>query len=120
MKYEEIVKKKFEKLKNKEKVKVLAIESSCDETSVAIVENGRILHSNIIATQIEIHRRFGGVVPEVASRNHILAISTVTKDCLKQANMTFDDIDIDALIQQNMVDLSAIDLSTPKDLPEIV
>ena len=93
MKYQQIAKEKFDKLKTKQNVKVLAIESSCDETSVAIVENGRILHSNVIATQIEIHRRFGGVVPEVASRNHILAISNVTRDCLKQANMTFNDID---------------------------
>lgn len=85
--------KQFEEMQKKENVKILAIESSCDETSVAIVENGRILHANIVATQIEIHKRFGGVVPEVASRNHILAIQNVCNEALEKANMTFDDID---------------------------
>lgn len=87
------IKTLFEQLKNKQSVKILAIESSCDETSVAVVENGRILHSNIVATQIDIHKRFGGVVPEVASRNHVLAIRNVCKQALEKANMTFDDID---------------------------
>ena len=58
---------------------VLGIESSCDETSVAIVKNGREVLSNVIDTQIKIHERFGGVVPEIASRNHIEAISRVAK-----------------------------------------
>lgn len=84
---------KLEELKNKSSVKILAIESSCDETSVAIVENGRSVLSCVIDTQIEIHKRFGGVVPEVASRNHILAIDNVCKQALKEANLTFDDID---------------------------
>lgn len=73
---------------------VLGIESSCDETSVAIVRNGREVLSNVINTQIPIHERFGGVVPEIASRNHVEAISTVTKQALKQANVAFNDIDI--------------------------
>lgn len=80
-------------LKTKSSVKILAIESSCDETSVAIVENGRTVLSCVIDTQIEIHKRFGGVVPEVASRNHILAIDNVCKQALINANLTFDDID---------------------------
>lgn len=80
-------------LRNKQKVRILAIESSCDETSVAIVENGREILSNIIATQIEIHTRFGGVVPEVASRNHITAISNVCNQALCEANLTIEDID---------------------------
>lgn len=58
---------------------VLGIESSCDETSVAVVKNGREVLSNVIDTQIKIHEQFGGVVPEIASRNHIEAISRVTK-----------------------------------------
>ena len=58
---------------------VLGIESSCDETSVAVVKNGREVLSNVIDTQIKIHEQFGGVVPEIASRNHIEAISGVTK-----------------------------------------
>lgn len=84
---------KLEGLKTKSSVKILAIESSCDETSVAIVENGRTVLSCVIDTQIEIHKRFGGVVPEVASRNHILAIDNVCKQALVNANLTFDDID---------------------------
>ena len=83
----------LQKLKDKKSVKILAIESSCDETSVAVVENGRKVLSNVIATQIDIHTRFGGVVPEVASRNHITAISNVCKQALCDANLTFDDID---------------------------
>ena len=58
---------------------VLGIESSCDETSVAVVKNGREVLSNVIDTQIKIHEQFGGVVPEIASRNHIEAISRVAK-----------------------------------------
>lgn len=71
----------------------LGIESSCDETSVAIVKNGREILSNIIDTQIPIHEKYGGVVPEIASRNHIEAISRVTKLALKEANVEFKDID---------------------------
>ena len=72
----------------------LGIESSCDETSVAIVKNGREVLTNVINTQIEIHKQFGGVVPEIASRKHIENISDVTKQALKEANMDFKDIDL--------------------------
>ena len=71
----------------------LGIESSCDETSVAIVKNGREILSNVIDTQIPIHEKYGGVVPEIASRNHIEAISRVTKKALEEANMTLEQID---------------------------
>ena len=71
----------------------LGIESSCDETSVAVVKNGREILSNIIDTQIPIHEKYGGVVPEIASRNHIEAISRVTKKALKDANIKLEDID---------------------------
>ncbi len=84
---------KLEELKSQKSVKILAIESSCDETSVAIVENGRNVLSCVIDTQIDIHKRFGGVVPEVASRNHILAIDNVCKEALVKAGIGFDDID---------------------------
>ena len=70
----------------------LGIETSCDETSVAIVKNGREVLSNIIDTQIPIHEKYGGVVPEIASRNHIEAISRVTKYALKDAGVSFKDI----------------------------
>ena len=73
---------------------VLGIESSCDETSVAVVKNGREVLANVIDTQIKIHEKFGGVVPEIASRNHIEAISRVTKLALEQANVKFEDIDV--------------------------
>lgn len=72
----------------------LAIESSCDETSVAIVKNGREVLSNIIFSQIDIHKKYGGVVPEIASRQHTECINIVVKEALDKANMTFDDIDI--------------------------
>ena len=80
-------------LQNKQNLTVLAIESSCDETACAIVRDGREVVSNVVATQIEIHRRFGGVVPEIASRNHTLAIENVVKEALEKAQMTKDDID---------------------------
>ncbi len=78
-------------------IKVLAIESSCDETSVAVVKDGREVLSNIIATQIDIHKRYGGVVPEIASRNHIDAISNVTIEALEKANVELKDIDLIAV-----------------------
>lgn len=93
MNYLQRMKIKFDALKSKENVIVLSIESSCDETSVAVVKNGREVLCNIIATQIEIHRRFGGVVPEVASRNHITAISNVFEEAIKEAGISKKDID---------------------------
>lgn len=91
--YFDEAKKKFEKLKNKKDILILSIESSCDETSIAIVKNGREILSNVVASQIEIHKLYGGVVPEIASRNHILAISNVYKQALEEANITEKDID---------------------------
>lgn len=75
-------------------MKTLAIESSCDETSVAILENGRDVLSNIIASQIDTHKKYGGVVPEIASRQHVEAINTVIKEALDEAKLTLDDIDL--------------------------
>lgn len=72
---------------------ILAIESSCDETSAAVVENGRVVLSNIIASQIDTHKKFGGVVPEVASRMHIEVVDSVVKEALEEAKVTLDDID---------------------------
>ncbi|GIM29629.1 tRNA N6-adenosine threonylcarbamoyltransferase [Clostridium polyendosporum] len=72
---------------------ILAIESSCDETSAAIVVNGREVLSNIIASQIDIHTKFGGVVPEVASRKHIEVINAVVEEALEKAGITINDID---------------------------
>ncbi len=91
--YFETVQKKFADLKQKKDVIVLGIESSCDETSVSVVKNGTTLLSNVIASQIDIHKRFGGVVPEVASRNHILAIETVFNQAITDAKISTDEID---------------------------
>ena len=72
---------------------ILSIESSCDETSAAIVKDGREVLSNIIASQIETHKKYGGVVPEVASRMHIEVISGVVNEALEEANLKLEDID---------------------------
>ena len=93
MNYEQIIQEKIENIRHKKDVLILAIESSCDETSIAIVKNGRQVLANTISTQIEIHKRFGGVVPEVASRNHVLAINNVLNECLDSAKLTLTDID---------------------------
>ncbi|MBU5485315.1 tRNA (adenosine(37)-N6)-threonylcarbamoyltransferase complex transferase subunit TsaD [Clostridium sp. MSJ-11] len=74
-------------------IKILAIESSCDETSAAVVVNGREVLSNIISSQIDIHKKFGGVVPEVASRKHIEVIGAVVKEALDEASTSLQDID---------------------------
>ena len=79
---------------NKEKeVKILAIESSCDETAAAVVVNGRDVRSNVISSQIALHTLYGGVVPEIASRKHIEKINQVIEEALAEAKMTLDDMD---------------------------
>lgn len=89
--YEEIAAKKFKELQSKDDYLILAIESSCDETSAAVTR-GRDVLSLVIASQIEIHKRFGGVVPEIASRNHVSAIRNAVDEALKQANVSLSDI----------------------------
>ena len=74
-------------------INILAIESSCDETAAAVVNNGRFVRSNVISSQIELHKLYGGVVPEIASRKHIEKINQVVEEALKEAEMTLDDID---------------------------
>jgi N6-L-threonylcarbamoyladenine synthase len=76
-----------------EEVKILAIESSCDETAAAVVVNGREVRSNVISSQIALHTLYGGVVPEIASRKHIEKINQVITQALNDANTTLDDID---------------------------
>lgn len=80
-------------LEKKQDVTILAIESSCDETAAAVVKNGREVLSNVISSQIELHKLFGGVVPEIASRKHIEKINQVIDEALEVANVTLDDID---------------------------
>ncbi len=72
---------------------VLTLESSCDETAAAVVENGRTMRSNIVASQVDLHARFGGVVPEVASRQHLEAITMVIDEALSQAGLKLDEIE---------------------------
>lgn len=75
-------------------MKILAIETSCDETAAAVVVDGRTMESNVVATQIELHRRFGGVFPEVASRQHVLSIYAVIREALTRAgHATLDGLD---------------------------
>lgn len=78
---------------------ILAIETSCDETSVAIVENGNTLHSLVVNSQIDIHAAFGGVIPEIAARSHIEVMIPVIEQGLQQADMTWSDIDAIAVTQ---------------------
>ncbi len=74
-------------------MRILGIESSCDETAAAVVEDGHLLLSNVVRTQIDIHKVYGGVVPEVAARSHIEAINPVINQALEDAHLTWDDID---------------------------
>ncbi len=80
-------------MEEKKDVLILAVESSCDETAASVVKNGREVLSNIISSQIELHKLYGGVVPEIASRKHIEKINQVIEEALKEANVTLDDLD---------------------------
>ncbi|MBI3175439.1 MAG: tRNA (adenosine(37)-N6)-threonylcarbamoyltransferase complex transferase subunit TsaD [Chloroflexi bacterium] len=73
--------------------RILALESSCDETACAILENGRVLLSSVVASQMDIHARFGGVFPEVASRQHVLAVVPVVEQALSQAHLSLSEVD---------------------------
>lgn len=77
----------------KKDILILAIESSCDETAAAVVKNGRQVLSNVISSQIDLHKLYGGVVPEIASRKHIEKINQVIEEALENAEVTLDDID---------------------------
>ena len=82
----------WSKVMTKEKL-ILAIETSCDETAAAVVRNGREALSNVISSQIDIHKVYGGVVPEIASRNHIKKINIVIQEALDEAKVSLDDVD---------------------------
>ena len=87
----------MERVKQMKDMYILGIESSCDETSVSIVKNGVEEISTVISSQIDIHKDFGGVVPEIASRHHVKNITIVLEECLTKANMTMEDIDAIAI-----------------------
>lgn len=83
----------------KKDIYVLGIETSCDETAAAVVKNGREITSNVVASQMESHKRFGGVVPEVASRHHVEQITVVIEQAMKDAHITFAELDAIAVTQ---------------------
>ncbi|MFO8068968.1 MAG: tRNA (adenosine(37)-N6)-threonylcarbamoyltransferase complex transferase subunit TsaD [Alkalibacterium sp.] len=82
-----------------DKKRILAIETSCDETSAAVIEDGHTILSNIVASQIKSHQRFGGVVPEIASRHHVEQITLIIEDALKEAAVTYDELDAVAVTE---------------------
>lgn len=99
----------------KKDVITLGIESSCDETSVAVVKNGREVLSNVIATQIDIHKKYGGVVPEIASRNHVENITYVIREAVEKANITLEEVDaICCTYGPGLVGALLVGLSTAK------
>lgn len=81
-------------MKEEKDILILAIETSCDETAAAVVKNGREVCSNVISSQIELHKLYGGVVPEIASRKHIEKINPVIEEALREARVTLKDIDV--------------------------
>ena len=93
MTYTESVRSQGEALRGRERVRVLALETSCDETAAAIVEDGRTIVANVVFSQIDLHALYGGVVPEIASRAHVEACDRVIDEALKAADMKLGDVD---------------------------
>jgi N6-L-threonylcarbamoyladenine synthase len=93
MDYVAHVREKTDEIRRAAHVKILAVESSCDETAMAVVENGRTALSSAIASQIDTHALYGGVVPEIASRMHVEALDPLLDEALARANLTMDDLD---------------------------
>ena len=93
MSYQETSQEALSRLRKKEHVRILAIESSCDETAAAVVEDGRVILSNAVFTQIDLHALYGGVVPEIASRAHVEKVDRMVDAALAQAGMTLQDVD---------------------------
>ena len=93
MNYEELSLRKAEALRGKKGVRILALETSCDETAAAVIEDGRIIRSNVVFSQIDLHELYGGVVPEIASRAHMEACDRVVDQALREAGMTLEDTD---------------------------
>ena len=85
MKFDEMSRRMAEELKGRETVRILSLETSCDETAAAVIENGRKILSNVVFSQIDLHELYGGVVPEIASRAHMEACDRVIDQALKEA-----------------------------------
>ena len=73
---------------------ILSIESSCDEMAAAIVSDGRVVKSSVVSSQIDLHKKYGGVVPELAGRHHLELVNNVVQSALDEAGMTFNDVDL--------------------------
>ena len=96
-------------------ITLLAIESSCDETAAAVVRNGKEVLSNVISSQIELHKLYGGVVPEIASRKHIENINQVIDEAMEESGLSYDDIDAIAVTYgPGLVGALLVGLSTAK------
>ncbi len=93
MSYLEMSRSLAEQLKTQDHIRILAIESSCDETAAAVIEDGRRILSNAVYTQIDLHALYGGVVPEIASRAHVEKVDLMVDQALKDAGMTLQDVD---------------------------
>ncbi len=93
MGYEEAARRQAQALREKENVRILALETSCDETAAAVVENGRRILSNVVFSQIDLHELYGGVVPEIASRAHMEACDRVVDQALREAGLTLPEVD---------------------------
>ena len=93
MSVETVWQKGMEAMQNKDSIRILALESSCDETAASVVENGRAVLSSVIFSQVDVHALYGGVVPEIASRAHVDACDRVIDQALREANMTLNDVD---------------------------
>ncbi len=93
MRYMELAREELSRLQQKEKVRVLAMETSCDETAAAVVENGRVILSSEVFSQIDMHALYGGVVPEIASRAHVEKVTPVLDEALRKAGMALSDVD---------------------------
>ena len=93
MNYLEASRRKAEELRTQEKVRILSLETSCDETAAAVIENGRKILSNVVFSQIDLHELYGGVVPEIASRAHMEACDRVIDQALREAGMRLEDVD---------------------------
>ena len=93
MNYLEASRRKAEELRTQEKVRILSLETSCDETAAAVIENGRKILSNVVFSQIDLHELYGGVVPEIASRAHMEACDRVIDQALREAGIQLDEID---------------------------
>ena len=93
VRYESAARDAAQALREKDRVRILALETSCDETAAAVVENGRTIVSNVVFSQIDLHALYGGVVPEIASRAHVEACDRVIDQALREAGMTLQDVD---------------------------